>query len=162
MNAVDASVVAGLLAEELAALRRFRALLSREQDILKANEADALPALSTDKQSVAEELAVLLRRREQALAGAGFESGRSGMLAWLARQSPTVRVPADAQWQELLALLAECRTEHEINGKLIAMQLARTQQALSALMIAGGKPLTYGPDGQQHIGLGTGRTLGSA
>lgn len=162
MAAPGADTVADLLAAELASLQRFHTLLGREQDILKNNQADLLIAVSEQKTALASELGQIMQRRERALSAQGHGGGRTGMDAWLASQAEPARSTFTAQWRQLLDLLNQCRAEHDINGQLISMQLARTQQALSALMLAGGKPLTYGPDGQQHIGLGSGRTLGSA
>lgn len=157
-----ADLVADLLAAEWAALRQFRDLLAREQAILQQNQADELPAITQEKAAAAAELATLLQRREQALVAAGCGTGRAGMDAWIGRLAADRRPAQAARWADLLALTRTCRDEHALNGKLIASQLARTQQALSALMLAGGQPLTYGPDGQQHVGLGGGRSLGSA
>ncbi len=154
--------VGELLAAEWAALKQFRDLLVREQAILQQNQADLLPAMSQEKAALASQLGDLLQRRERALATAGCGSGRQGMESWMARLPAGQRQAQETRWNELLLLTRTCRDEHALNGKLIALQLARTQQALSALMLAGGQALTYGPDGQQHVGLGGGRTLGSA
>lgn len=156
------AIVAQRLGDELALLERFRAMLSDEQALLQAGDADALPPLTTQKNSLAEQLALTMQQREQALVQLGLQQGRAGMEAWLASFPETSRLSHQARWQKLLSLADECRNEHELNGKLLAMRLAQNQQALTALLSAGGKPLTYGPDGQQRLGIGSGRTLGSA
>lgn len=127
--------------------------------LLQNGDAEGLPSLTERKSALAARLGELLRDREQALTSTGFKPGREGMEAWLVSQPAAA--PAHAEWQHLLKLAEETRREHDINGKLIAMHLQHNQQALAVLMSAGGRPLTYGPDGQQRGG-GGGRTLGSA
>ena len=153
------SLIRRRLAEELGDLRRFFSLLEAERDILTRGEADKLPPLVEQKSTLATRLSALLAEREQALANAGFPAGREGTEAWLSKLPPAD--PAREQWAQLLALAEEARRQQETNGKLIAIQLQNTQQALAALMSASGRPLTYGPDGQQRVG-GGGRRLGSA
>jgi flagella synthesis protein FlgN len=153
--------IAGILADELAALREFVALLRTEQGILVDGNADGLAALIDEKSALATRLGDYARRREAALAASKLPAGRPGMEAWLAT------LPADAlprrHWQELLPLAAEARTLNELNGKLIGTRLQHNQQALAALMSATERAMTYGPDGQTTASPGgTGRILGSA
>jgi flagella synthesis protein FlgN len=158
MSAV--SRIAELLAVELSHLQSFATVLAEEQAELQAGKAESLNRITAEKSQLAAVLASALAERESALASAGHGPGRAGMEAWLAQAPDSIRRQASANWSSLLALAERCRADHEINGKLIAIQLAHTQQALAALMNAGGQTLTYGPDGQQRIGGG--RSLGSA
>jgi flagellar biosynthesis/type III secretory pathway chaperone len=147
------------LADELGALQHFSTLLAEEQEVLKRGEADKLPPIVDKKSVLAARLGELLAQREHALTTTGQAAGREGMEAWLAkhpRQSAIGPI-----WQRLLDLAVTARSQQELNGKLIAMQLLHNQQAIAALMSASGRPLTYGPDGHQRMG-GGGRTLGSA
>lgn len=152
-------VIAQRLADELVELERFCALLATERDILEKGEADKLPPVVEKKSALAIRLGELLAQREAALNQAGFSSGREGMENWLSThaQAGSLR----SHWQRLLDLAGLARNRQETNGKLIAIQLQHNQQAIAALMSASGRPLTYGPDGQQRVG-GGGRTLGSA
>jgi flagellar biosynthesis protein FlgN len=147
------------LVEELAALERFHSLLLQEQEVLTHAHADKLPPLVEQKSALAGRLGQFLAERERSLTASGFPTGREGMDAWLAVQPEKQRL--SEIWARLLHLAEEARRQQALNGKLIAIQLQHTQQALAALMSAGGHPLTYGPDGQQRVG-GGGRTLGSA
>jgi flagellar biosynthesis/type III secretory pathway chaperone len=115
------------------------------------------------KSALAGRLGTILTERERLLTSHGSGTGRTGMDAWISSIADSAKASAlRAQWHSLLALADETRTIHEVNGKLIALQLQNTQQALTVLLSAAGRPLTYGPDGQQRIGSGSGRTLGSA
>ncbi len=161
-SAPSATHVLTRLTEELGQIEAFRALLAHEQAVLQGGDPDQLPELSQQKLDLTEQLASTMSQREHALRHAGFPPGRAGMEAWLATLTPTLRGENQARWEKLLALAEECRNEHALNGKLISIRLAQNQQALTALLSAGGRPLTYGPDGQQRLGTGAGRTLGSA
>lgn len=152
-------LIAQRLADELGELERFLTLLDAEQAVLQQGEADKLPPLVAQKSALAARLGQLLAQREQSLINAGFAGGREGMESWLARQSNASRLLE--QWQRLLTMAQTARDRQDTNGKLIALQLQHNQQALAALMSASGRPLTYGPDGQQRVG-GGGRALGSA
>lgn len=153
--------IAGILADELAALRGFVALLKTEQGILVDGNADGLAALIDEKSALTTRLGDCARRREAALAARDLSPDRPGMEAWLAS------LPADAiarrDWHELLPLAAEARRLNELNGKLIGTRLQHNQQALAALTSATERAMTYGPDGQTTASPGgTGRILGSA
>jgi flagella synthesis protein FlgN len=151
------------LANEFAALCQFRQILLVEQEILKNNQADKLQPVVDQKSALAGRLGSILAERERLLTNGGFGTGRPGMDAWIKSiANDTVASSMRSQWQNLLTLAEETRALHDVNGKLIALHLQSTQQALTALLSAAGRPLTYGPDGQQRIGSGSGRTLGSA
>lgn len=149
-----------LLAEELKALQAFSDLLQREQAALTDGKTDALAALVEEKSSKAAELTRLLAAREQALVASGFQQGRGGMDTWLGRLPPAD--PSHDRWRALLALTLEVRDQNELNGKLINLHIQNNQQALTALLAATERAMTYGPDGQQQASTGGGRTLGVA
>lgn len=151
--------IAAHLADELAALEEFRALLASEQEVLKAADADRLPAVVAQKSVLAARLGALLAVREEALRAAGFAAGRQGMDDWVAKRAAGTENAA--RWRLLLELAVEARNEHETNGRLIMAQLQFNKQALGTLLSAAGSPLTYGPDGHQRVSAG-GRSLGSA
>ena len=150
--------IAAALHAELGKLEQFVALLNQEQDYLQQADVDALLPLVDTKNTLVAELSQLSAQRETALLHAGIEPGRAGMNTWLARPGHASHAEA---WQKLLALAGEARSLNILNGKLIGLHLQKNQQAFTALMSATNRAVTYGPDGQQHSGLG-GRFLGSA
>lgn len=163
-QAPDLSIaIRHLLTEELSVLREFSAVLAQEQDALKMGKADQLPEISQSKSNLATKLGAILRQRESALTALGLGSGKFGMESWLDTLDAPSKPSFTASWSGLLTLAETCQREHALNGKLIAIQLAQTQQALNALTSASGHTLTYGPDGQQSPHkIGGGRNLGSA
>lgn len=146
------------LDEEVGRLKEFIGLLQREQDLLKQGDTDALLPLIETKTHLADRLSALARAREEQLVRQGFPAGRSGMEDWLQRHGKAAQRQA---WQELIVLAREARDLNELNGKLIGLHMQHNQQAFTALMNATNRAMTYGPDGQQHTGLG-GRILGTA
>lgn len=152
-------IVAGLLAEELLELKSFVVLLNEEQALLAKGEIDSLMPLVEKKSVLTGRLTGLSMRREEEVRKGGFGAGKTGMETWLSRTNPGPAVRD--QWQKLLELAAEARSLNELNGKLIGLRMQHTQQALSTLMAATDRAMTYGPDGIQRSG-GGGRLFGSA
>lgn len=151
----SATKVADLLGEEVRLLGAFVDLLRQEQQSLQQGTVDALVALAEKKSVMANQLTDLQGQREDLLAAAGLGKGRAAMDAWL-----TTAPDRRPRWQELLRLAEEARNLNELNGKLIGIQMQNNQQALAALLNAGGQFVTYGPDGQQTAG-GGGRSFGA-
>jgi len=148
--------VAAALERETEALSEFVALLTEEQKHLGAGDSEAVVALTSRKEAAAQRLAALGEQREAALVAGYGAAGRAGIERWLAEAGQ-----AGDLWQRLLALAAEARNLNQTNGKLIALHLQHNQKALDALLRAGDRAMTYGPDGQQRLGGGR-RILGSA
>lgn len=154
-----AAALATLLAEEVREVETFIELLRQEQALLvSAGNADILMQLVERKSSYAARLKALSDKREELLAANGYEPGRNGMEAWLSKTPGSSR----SLWQKLMTLAAEARALNSTNGKLIGIHWQHNQAALTALMSAANRAMTYGPDGQQKGGGGGGRILGSA
>jgi flagellar biosynthesis protein FlgN len=147
------------LDEEISKLKEFIGLLEREQDLLKQGDTESLLPLIETKTNQANSLGAFAQARADQLKQLGLDSGRAGMDAWLARNDPDGKLRAS--WQSLLALAAQARNLNILNGKLIGLHMQHNQQAFTALMNASNRAMTYGPDGQQQVGLG-GRILGTA
>lgn len=152
--------MAALLDEETREVETFVNLLRQEQALLSAaGKGDALLPLVERKSELTARLQALSDRREQLLKAAGMGTGRAGMDAWL---SAAPRNDAShGRWPALLAQAAEARQLNQTNGKLIGMHWQHNQAALTTLMSAANRAMTYGPDGQQTTGGGS-RSFGSA
>ncbi len=148
-----------LLADELALLREFVALLGSEQQALIPGDIDRLLPLAEEKTRRAAALGRIADARTKALAAAGLAASKAGMEAWLASQEPAA--PSRADWAALLALAAEAKLQNEINGKLITNRMQHNRHALAVLHAAADQATLYGPDGQPHV-TGSGRHLGAA
>jgi len=148
-----------LLAEELALLREFVALLGREQQALIPGDIDHLLPLAGEKTRMAAALGRFTDARNKALAEKGLAADKAGIEAWLSSQDQTA--PSRADWAALLALAAEAKLQNEINGKLIATRMQHNRHALAVLHAAADQAMLYGPDGQSQA-IGSGRHLGAA
>jgi flagella synthesis protein FlgN len=155
---VEPQTLAGLLSRELRALESFVALLQREQSLLSAGDTEAVTTLAAEKSRAADELGQLAASRDSQLASMQLPVGRAGMDNWTTSDAGAAGLQ---DWKQLLQLASEARTLNEANGQLIALHLKHYQQGISVLMAAVDRTATYGPDGQQRLGVG-GRSHGSA
>lgn len=138
--------LAALIDAEKSVVDQFVVLLEREQTALQNGVTEPLPEIADAKAPLTLRLNELAIKRNQALAMAGLPPDRAGIEIWLKRY-PQADV-ADA-WQRLHATIAAARELNELNGKLIAMRLQYTSQALNALTVAQRhNGMLYGPDGQ--------------
>lgn len=140
------ATLAELLAGESTLVSGFITALGEEQIALTHGNVEALAAIQGGKAKLAEQLNGLETERNTTLDRAGFTAGRPGMEAWLAAH-PADKVTA-GQWAQLLKLAGEARELNILNGKLIALRLQATSQALATLTQEAQKTGLYGPDGQ--------------
>lgn len=132
------------LREEQRVITALIAVLKQEQQFLLAADIDGLTALTPQKSTLVNDMAVLASQRHSALGAAGFKAEEAGMEAWLAASGDP---DALAFWQQVLAQTHEAKELNRLNGMLINKHLSHTQGALQAL-----RPQVqsnvYGPSGQ--------------
>ena len=138
--------IADLLAKETSLVSTFIGALGEEQVALTHGNIEVLAQISSRKTDLAAQLNDLETERNAALAKAGFAAGRQGTEAWLASQG--IGAAAALQWAQLLKLAGDARELNILNGKLIALRLQATNQALAILSQEAQKTGLYGPDGQ--------------
>ncbi len=102
----------------------------------------------------------ILRREQDALAGGNIDALPPLIAEKTALAERLNRISA-AEAAQYRDLVSEASALNEANGKLIALRLQHNQQALNVLLAAANTVATYGPDGQQHSGVGS-RILGKA
>lgn len=145
-----------LMESEIALLRSFVDVLSREETLLVAGETDALLALTKEKT----ELYHLLQRqhdtRSALLAQAGLANSTEGMQKALAAMPGLT-----ATWGRLIELAAQAHARNKLNGSLITERMQNNQAALSVLLTAADQPQLYDAEGVSRP-AGRGRHLGSA
>lgn len=139
------AVLAELLAQEAALVQDFIATLNREQEALKRGEIDKLGPITATKTELVDKLNAAEKERGVLLQRAGHSADREGMLAWLARNQGD-RATA-AGWTKLLELASEAKRLHDLNGRLIAIRLQATNQALGVLTQQSQRSTLYGRDG---------------
>lgn len=139
------TLLADSLARESDLVREFIASLKEEQEALKRGQTDPLASITLRKTELVEALNSAEGEREAFLQRAGHAGDRDGMLAWLAR-NPADRAAADG-WARLMELVSEAKRLNNLNGRLIAMRLQATNQALDVLTHQPQRPALYGRDG---------------
>lgn len=131
------------------------ALMKQEQQSLVALDADELTTLTSQKNSLLQNLALLSRQRHAALVSAGCEGSEAGMEPWL-----TTGGNADirGQWERMLDTARQAKELNRVNGMLISKQMAHNQGVLNALRTPTNAPTgaIYGASGQT-MGLGASR-----
>jgi len=138
-------VLADLLARESNLVREFITSLNDEQEALKRGETDSLAPIAFRKTELVEQLNAAESKRSAFLQHAGHTGDRGGMLAWLARNQGN-RAAADG-WARLMELASEARRLNDLNGRLIAVRLQATSQALGILTQQSQRSALYGRDG---------------
>jgi len=141
---------------EATLMRRFVALLEREEALLIAGETDALLALTREKSELYQQLQRQHDARALLLGRERLENTDTSLRA-LCRAMPETL----SRWDEILSLANEARSRNEINGKLITERMQHNQAALSVLLSAADQPQLYDAEGVARP-TGRGRHLGSA
>lgn len=140
------ATLADFLGQEGELVSRFIAALGEEQEALKVGDIAPLPDINARKGELAAELNALESRRNAWLKSCGHTGDRAGMDNWLAGH------PGDGSvargWEKLLELAARARELNNLNGRLIGLRLAATNQALDALAGNQRQAGLYGRDGQ--------------
>lgn len=139
------SVLADILTREAELVREFAASLNQEQKALTRGEIEPLAALTQKKNEIVEQLNRAEKERAAFLLSAGHTGDREGVAVWLAANQGD-RVAA-AKWSELLKLATEAKRLNDLNGRLIAMRLQVTNQALGILTEQSQRSGLYGRDG---------------
>ncbi|HRP74256.1 MAG TPA: flagellar protein FlgN [Rhodocyclaceae bacterium] len=156
---INPSVLARLaqfIDTEATLMRRFVALLEREEALLIAGETDALLALTREKSELYQQLQRQNDARALLLGRERLENTDASLRA-LCRAMPETL----SRWDEILSLANEARSRNEINGKLITERMQHNQAALSVLLSAADQPQLYDAEGVARP-TGRGRHLGSA
>lgn len=106
-------------------------VLGEEKQVLARGDAPSLPALGERKTQLIERINALEARRA-GLLGCASEAGVGQAMAdWLARHPEQASLAGN--WKKLLDLAREAKQLHEINTRLLGMQLRRTDEILGAL-----------------------------
>lgn len=145
-----------LVESELALMRRFIALLEREETLLIAAETDELMALSREKTDLYHLLQQQSDARARLLSQAGLTPDQAGM-----ERVCTALPGLLKSWRGLLETAETARNRNQLNGKLITEHMHRNQAALSILLDAAQRPQFYDAAGSSRP-AGGGRHLGSA
>lgn len=142
-----------LLGEEKGLVVRFLDTLRKEQAALIEGDAAALKPLSDSKLALVEQLNRVELSRSSLTAIPSGGTGMHGMLQWLDRHPE--ESASRALWLKIISLARVARQMHAMNGELIAMHLAKTNEALAILVQKQKDVSLYSSDGQSASGTGS-------
>ena len=143
---LDSAALSRDLAQEIAALRAFVAVLRDEQQTLVHGALERLALFAAPKAQCLLDLTQLGECRLALLRAHELPADRTGMQRLL-REHAASAPEASAAWQQVLSLTADAYRLNDLNGTLIATRLRGTQQALTALFSAARIPGAYAADG---------------
>jgi flagella synthesis protein FlgN len=144
-----------ILKQELAALKQFKEILTREQNALITADIDLITKIAEEKSRHADFLNGISAQRTAAIQQAGFGLDAISFNSWKLSLPPTEA--------DLMATIVEdakaAQQLNETNGKLINTHLKHNQQAVNVLLRAVGQSEVYGADGQTRISGLTTKTI---
>lgn len=147
------------LAIEHAAWQTLLAALADEENALIAGEAERLAQLNAARLAHMHTLGTLARARRDALLAAGHSADPEGMTAWLLQHGQPAH---HVQWQQLRDMEQQAQAANQRIGKLIAMRLAATRQALNVLVHAATRQGGLYDEAGQAVAARSGKPLTAA
>jgi flagellar biosynthesis/type III secretory pathway chaperone len=133
VNELSSNLIA-VLNEQIGCAQAMLAALARENKALVDGDGGLLDSASADKARLVESLEALERQRHQLSEAIARPANR--------QELPS---PTGPEWQSLLALIAECKTQNQRNGALVKARSEQVHIALTALR--GSEPGFYDPSG---------------
>lgn len=144
------SELAKLLTEEKDLVVQFLDALRKEQAALIEADANALKPICESKLGLVSQLN---RVEASRIALINLPPGKESMLQWLAQHPEEGN--ARTLWLKIVSLARVARQMHQMNGELITMHLAKTNEALSILIQKQKDVALYGSDGHSSTGTGS-------
>ena len=126
-SAPTAAEIAQQLAHDTAACESLLSLMQAEREALQNRDADALGGIIENKVQHLHQLEVSAASRSL---WANKAKAANPDDAWHQLLHDLSQPELNQQWERLKELMAECRTQNEINGKL----LARSQTTFSRIL----------------------------
>jgi flagellar biosynthesis/type III secretory pathway chaperone len=136
------------MAEEIAALAEFAALLDKEYTALRGRDIDALEALADTRQASVVKLLKLEEERRSLCSMLGYDTDLAGLTRLLAWCDPAHTL--GKRYAECASRARDCRDLNTRNGVLVGAQIKRVEGLLGAMTGTSAEPRAYGPRGQSN------------
>lgn len=107
---------------DLNALRQLRPLLQEQRTLLCQHGSDALAPLNERHSALVDGMQQRARIRSRLLSQLGCDPNERGMTSLLERLPPELATRARPLWQQLHQQLQDCKTQNDINGRILAGQ----------------------------------------
>ncbi len=137
--------LAGLLSEEIEALRELEELLGREHDVLAAKNVAAIERAALVRQEKMGHLARTEEQRRSLCTLHGYTAdwvGLENLMQWCDPKGTLL-----SRLRECAQRAIRCRDLNDRNGTLVAARLKQVEGLLAALTGGASQPVTYGPKG---------------
>lgn len=137
--------LATLLTEEIEALSELEDLLTREHDVLGAQNVAAIERTALVRQQKMGDLARTEEQRRQLCTVHGYTPdwlGLESLMEWCDSEGTLL-----SRLRECARRATRCRDLNDKNGTLVAARLQQVEGLLAALGGAASEPVTYGPKG---------------
>lgn len=115
---------------DLNALRQLRPLLQEQRTLLCQHGSDGLAPLNERHAALVGGMQQRANARSRLLAQLGCDPNERGMTHLLERLPQEVATRARPLWQQLHQQLQDCKTQNDINGRILAGQ----QEMLKAML----------------------------
>lgn len=132
-----------LLSAEYAAARSLLEILQKEHQVLKSSDADALMAISEEKQQGVIQMHQCARQREQLVNR--LPEGNSGITRLFGTEPGS---EAARLWRQLGEIGSKLQQQNQINGGIVALSQRHTRQALDILSGRSGNREIYSSRGE--------------
>lgn len=143
----DEQKLVEILTEEHQCLVQVTELLKKEHDAIISHDTEQMGHLLDNKLPLLSQLNQLDKQRQQYFQDlTGFPYHDSNFSRYIQEQSSE---PVQALWQLVTTQLPECKTQNEINGRIISIKKNNTDQILQILTgQSNNNPQTYSHLGQ--------------
>jgi flagellar biosynthesis/type III secretory pathway chaperone len=147
-----------VLGDEARLLAELEQLLTREADVVRGDDPNAIENIGATRHRCVEALTRLDTERTDACRMLSFGTGREGLERLLAWCDPAQDLRA--RWQANLQAARRCKELNDRNGAIVTVKLGQVQQLLATLRGGSGDPV-YRRQGARFEGFGR-RELGRA
>lgn len=124
-------ILSGMIDSEIAGTEKLLDLLRKEREQINGNP-DHLVMLSEEKLVLITELEQLDQKRTAVIADMGYSPDKIGMQAFI-EQCGDKSGTLQERWSLLCEKISECRSQNQLNGRVVDTSLRAVRQALSIL-----------------------------
>lgn len=157
MNSVDPAHcrenLQKLVADEIAALTMLESLLTREHELLVANDVDNLEKAGTARQECVGKLVRIEDERRALCRMLGKDNDAAGLASLMKWCDPAGTLTLS--WADCATRAGRCRKLNDRNGILVGARLQRVSNMLGLLNAGGRDSRVYGPQGNSPSGNAT-------
>ena len=136
-----------LLSAELESSQKLLQLLEQEHQVLIKGDAEAIHAISRQKQVQIQLLGEQLLARDRFLATHQLPAGNEGAELFIEQSAESSEIKQC--WNQIQQLATQLNDRNEVNGGIVALAQRHVRQALNILTCHTEQNSTYGPAGQR-------------